>query len=333
MEERRFTCSLITPLFSYGAYPKKMEFRAAELKGLMRYVYRITCPQNKKTLLKNENILFGGVSNSGQKDNGNGNKVSLPSEGENGWASPVRLRVWGGKGEGSMHLLLHDKKNGLNPFMEYMKTGNLYISLKCRPITAERGYDFYPQKADIDWYTDLAMLSVMLCGLGRRSRKGRGSLKVEELRFVDSSEAAEWICRVLNQTACLCSNENAERFYMLSKEQITPLFNSKIFFRPVIQKIQFGRSMNQEKVMTYLTAIDELCHDKLKFKNPVEAAATGRGKPRLASPLWISFINTDEGVCPVYTFVNAIDRSKQIDADCKVRDEFVDLLEKRTKRR
>lgn len=64
MEEKKIRCTLITPVFSFGAYQYISELRAPELKGAMRYTYRIACPSDTKMLARDEAELFGNASGS-----------------------------------------------------------------------------------------------------------------------------------------------------------------------------------------------------------------------------------------------------------------------------
>ena len=62
LENRTFNCQLLTPLFSYGAYSNKPEIRPSEIKGLMRYTYRIACAtanQDRKSVVKGTLRLYG----------------------------------------------------------------------------------------------------------------------------------------------------------------------------------------------------------------------------------------------------------------------------------
>ena len=60
MRETTLCCRLLSPMFSNGRDPKIAEFRTAELKGLLRYTYRIAnfCTDVKE-LAKMEAVLFG----------------------------------------------------------------------------------------------------------------------------------------------------------------------------------------------------------------------------------------------------------------------------------
>lgn len=318
MEERKVVCSFITPMFSYGAYRKIPEFRTAQIKGIMRYVYRIVCPLPTYMLRKNEGILFGEASDG------------------TGHASPVRLAVTGeGRGsEREMHLLLHDEKKGYNPSMKFIDKGTIQLSVKVKPGLEEEKSVSY-QTPDVEWYADLAILSLTLCGLGRRSRKGRGAIAIEKMKAMDLEQASAWILDVLNRTAGMFSDKPEDVFYVFSDGVIKPNFKTKDIRRLVIQKVWFGKRLSQSRIMDFLKTIDELCHDKVEKGWTDEAKATGYvdRRKRLASPLWISFVQVKDGIYPVYTCVKAFENTKELDAKCINREAFVSRLEKRTERR
>lgn len=74
-------------------------------------------------------------------------------------------------------------------------------------------------------------------------------------------------------------------------------------------------------IMNYLGAVDLECHETKKDSS--QKLVTGSGSPRFASPLIIQFIQTSEGVFPLYMFVKAIYKGKEIDCNCKNREEFI----------
>lgn len=318
MEERELLCSFITPMFSYGAYRKIPEFRTAQVKGMMRYVYRIVCPWQTLILKKNEGTLFGEATDG------------------TGHASPVRLVAAGGgrREENSMPLLLHDEKKGVNPPMKFLKEGTVLLSVKVKSGLGEEKSVIH-EGADVDWYADLAILSLTLCGLGRRSRKGRGAIAVEKVKNMDLEQAKTWILDTLNRTAGMLSDRKGEPFYVFSDGGIKPDFNTEEIRRPVIQKVWFGNRLSQGQVIDFLKTVDKLCHDKLEKGWTDGAKATGyvTREKRLASPLWISFIQVKDGIYPVYTYVKAYEKTKELDARCIDRDAFVARLENKKERR
>ncbi|WP_130864417.1 RAMP superfamily CRISPR-associated protein [Bacilliculturomica massiliensis] len=331
MEEKTINCTIISPMFSYGAYNGvrgKSEFRTSELKGLMRYTYRIACPAESKTLSDDEKRLFGGAAGSGSHHSGADGRTAAE------YASPVRLSIReDGTSRNTDVLLLHGKRDR-NPALNYIASGDIQIIARMS-CAATRRAKISEKEIGLDWYTDLITLALTLFGLGKRSRKGRGNVAVQELTFTNKAEAAEWICRKLNRVAKTSEAPRQGDLYTISGQGIYSKLNQegcKRLRRPLIRRIEFGGRLDQEQVGKYLRAIDKASHDTKcsKVKKDREKQATGwagRGE-RLASPLIVSLMRTVEGIYPVYTFVHAVLGSSVIDEDLREREEFVRTVEK-----
>lgn len=328
MEEEQLNCVLITPMFSYGAYyGEKPEFRTSELKGLMRYVYRITCPSKRKELYADEMELFGAAANSGRSVLGQEKKAD-------GHNSPLRLMIRTDPMIGAesvkterMKLLLHDKPPNNNPPLMCLKKGNKFrIILRLFHSVPMQQLSEGFRNTDLTWYTDLAILSLMLFGIGRRSRKGRGCATISDRMFEDQAEATVWICSTLNRVA---NNSSVPlgTSYICTKNAVNSQCKHTDL-RPVIEKIEFGRKLSENQISTYLKVVDTICHDVDENIGGTDAArATGSAHPKLASPLVISIIQTKKGLFPVYTFVKAVINGRVIDENWESRDEFVKFVE------
>ena len=337
LENRTFNCQLLTPLFSYGAYSNKPEIRPSEIKGLMRYTYRIACATaNHQALLKDEAALFGGAANANDE----------------GHASPIRLNIEPQKyPDLEQQLLLHGN----------VEQGN------------KETYKFYPQPClesidfkltltlnhaintgfavNLNWYSDLLALSLLLGGLGKRSRKGRGSIAIQSVEpaadsdvnyhYSDKATLLKAIARMLNTVAATPHNHNAVNYTLDGKTIIANLPSNNTFHRPIITCIELGSCIPQDKLTAYLAAIDCACHhtkadyyknyydgwykktttdkylshQKAIHKKPNDndllnilhqTIATGFASPRVASPLLISIVLIDGHCYPIYTFLHAI---------------------------
>lgn len=331
MEEKRIVCSLITPLFSYGAYQGTPELRTPELKGAMRYLYRIACPVRTNILAKDEAELFGGPSNSEQKA---------------GHASPVLLSMRGHMKTEMKNLLYHKKSK--QPPQECFAESTFEIVLRYHQSLLG-DVPSLSRKVDMEWYSDVTKLSLILCGMGRRSRKGKGCFRIEGEVFENSRKLLEWICSVLNKTAAASSQITARAFQISiganrsEKEIISNSeFNKFCWKRPFIQKIRIGVKMGEKQVNGFLWAIDEACHN-LKGKKikgiPIDITRASSGG-KFASPLLIRIVQTKEGYYPLYIFVNGIYKRRnhadhrstkiqfiKVDSDCTQRERFIQIIE------
>ena len=346
MESRTLTGHLLTPMFSYGENQKFPEFRATELKGMMRYLYRIACPAKLSVLKQDEAELFGGSTGDRKEQAGH--------------ASPVQLFLMQARPERfeAESLLLHDEKRQRSIFnCIFQDEFKLRISMDKR-ISIQN--ELLSKIADIDWYKEEAALALLLCGMGKRSRKGRGRVMPDEYQQKDKAQALAWICDGLNKIAKATSEElkPEEKKYEIRDGTIYPYVQKKgrnsgnrDLKRPAIKKIVLGeclsewkesasRSGGKKSLDVFLKAVDTECH-YLRGKQKYEFLKDGQilklskaigqidGKERFASSLIIGFIQTDEGIYPVYTFVKAFPNLKEeLDADCSLREQFIEMVEK-----
>lgn len=346
MESRTLTGHLLTPMFSYGENQKFPEFRATELKGMMRYLYRIACPAKLSVLKQDEAELFGGSIGDRKEQAGH--------------ASPVQLFLMQARQENFVveSLLLHDKKKQ-QPRINCLFQDEFKLRISKDKRIGVRN-ELLSQIADIDWYKEEAALALILCGMGKRSRKGRGRVMLDEYQQKDKAQALAWICDGLNKIAKATGEEqNPEKkkyevedgkiYSCVQKER--PDFWNQWLQRPVIQKIVMGECLaewkksassigSRKSLNAFLKAVDTECHN-LKNNKDYEFLEWGQmqelsrsvGKVdyqgRFASSLIIGFIQTDEGIYPVYTFVKAFPNLKEeLDADCSLREQFIEMVEK-----
>lgn len=299
MENRKIVCTILTPLFSYGAYKNEPEFRNSELKGAMRYVYRIICPtSNAEGLRRDEMELFGGTA--GQKG------------ADSSHMSPIRICIYGSAVKGYERILQHkwDKKPC------FLK-GDFEIVIRLKPFQGKRSPD-YIRKADIDWYEDLIKLSLIFCGMGERSRKGKGCFKIRGLDFASKKQALEWICNVMNKVAEM-SLEKHQMSYKIENGKIISAINLQKLNHPVVEKIELGEKIEQDGLKNYLYAVDKSSHyakkeenenrrDRSVIKAAEKKCATGYGSPKFASPLFIRLIQIGKDYFPLYIFIKGVIR-------------------------
>lgn len=321
MEEKKLSCSILTPMFSYGANTKAFpEVRTSEIKGMMRYVYRIICPTCLKSLANDEAEIFGGAAGNGSSDKRH--------------ASPVRLQVRSNHlSTESQPLLLHNKK-GDNPKLRCLKSESFDLIVRLNPSVSKAMPETFP-KVDLNWYTDFIKLTFLLCGLGKRSRKGRGSIKVGDCLFNSKEETLKWIYSALNKVTLISSNHR-ENCYQYQEMEIQSNCCDESIKRPLIQKIRIGIELSQDEIENYLKAIDQASHDlKDTTKNIEQKSITGNcfKNPRFASPLLISLIQTKEGIYPLYVFVKAVYNKKELDSKCEEREGFIQNVERKLNRR
>ncbi|MCB8818365.1 type III-B CRISPR module RAMP protein Cmr1 [Desulfosporosinus shakirovi] len=297
-------CAVISPMFSYGN--QKLELRPTELKGIMRYIYRIANHSvDTKLLYKVESKYFGDAEEH---------------------ASPVRLQMKvAGIKLGLQPLLLHkpiDDKNKKKPHFEIGTTFDVVIRTLFR---ANKDVDEKPH----EWYKELVLLSIVLGGLGKRTRRGRGCVTTTELTQKNNQQLLMWVTDHLNEI-----NDN-KFLYEIKNGVIVAVADLSRFKRPVIEKIEIGKEIKD--INAFLESVDEAAHTiKCTWhkRMPDDKFATGfvvpkrdsNGSGRFSSSVIVSVTQTSDGIFPIYTYVKAIYNSSPLDIDCQERDEFISLI-------
>lgn len=150
LQKECFEATIISSLFSYGADTKKPELRATEIKALMRHTFRIASCIEDCTLYKEESILFGNTDG----------------------ASPIAVQLKSRKVlREKVQLMLHANKINeprLNPAKACYKSSSTFdIILRAKPDV---------EKEIFQKWCNILQLSLILGGIGQRSRRGRGSI-------------------------------------------------------------------------------------------------------------------------------------------------------------
>lgn len=327
MKEIVLEGSMLSPMFSYGADQTKPEFRAAALKGMMRCLYRMVYPGDVCSLAKTEADLFGGMVGTARENQGH--------------ASPIQLLVTSKQESFCKERLLQhkiDKNPEINRLHESWKTtitirNNKQVTVNDKQLAGI---------ADLNWYQDLIKLTLLLCGMGKRSRKGRGRVEITGQLFANEDQTLNWICKVLNALAVTAGEEYAE-YYRVNNRQIelnrVDAQKQNDELRPTIIKIELGEKLHREAkgqnntstseesfsvVNRYLRAVDQACHNWKGEQEKKKPDPIGKGNPRFASSLLIGFIRVGGDIYPIYTFVKAvIGKRFEIDQNCTQREDYI----------
>jgi len=348
MESKKCKFKIITPVFSYGADNSSAqsvpEIRPTSIKGMMRYMFRITQPTLEVgELLNHEKKIFGDAETA---------------------ASPLRLAVSKQNLKiGSERFLLH-KPSFKRKFIQPNQPFSLLMRLRPKYVRDHQ---------TLDWYQSLLELSFLLIGIGQRSRKGRGRAQIESNEKGLKSDVKCKIKKHLNNIML-----NDVGIYELSKDEkeieFKPNENQQgAENRPVIEKIVFGKPIkNQGKIEAWqklLKNIDQASHDIKKRDNeqvPIHASliikktnseayfATGsveetgcrnkkRGRregicekkcicdyktvARFSSSIIVGAVETTEGLLPIYTCVKAVVEGKVLDNAETEWGEFIKKVE------
>lgn len=316
---------VISPMFSYGN--RLLEPRPTELKGLLRNTYRITNPNlDIKTLYEREVELFGGqLENNGEivvKASPLCIEMSEQTKGSNISKQKLRLHHEETRFENG-----REQKNYPLDMYDIGKIFTLRLSIHF-------GYNnfssipFLKDKDPIQWYEDLLSLSLLISGIGKRSRRGRGCMTTDDLPQISYEELSK-------KTAELLNNICGSPVYSEHEGKVI-LANSKgnDNNRPYIKEIRFGQPLQKitkDSVNAYLKKVDQASHNiKNTFTDPY---ATGFVRPkRFASSVVVSLAEIEDEIVPVYTLLHAVCKDKTFKNAEVEQNAFIDNIEEGTKK-
>jgi|GEM_PF-2567247 len=303
---------VISPMFSYGLR-HRLEARPTELKGLLRNTFRISNPKlHLDELYKLEVELFGGqLEESGT--------VVVK-------ASPLRIQMSEQKvnsDKSVQRLRLHRDKDGNNPSFSMFKIDskfNLKLSVNYQNVDFDK-IPFIKTKDElIQWYTDLFHLSLIIGGIGKRSRRGRGCMTTDDLMKISVNKLPGKVAELLNSM----SKDKPYIAYEKSVKLQIPKENTNIKDnqnnqvvenRPYITEIRFGhqlKDITNGGIEQYLKKVDNASHEiKIRYKKSYAIGFVESGN-RFASSVIVSLVEIKDGIIPVYTFLNTV---------CKYKDE------------
>ena len=258
MKKIVYELETITPTFCYGA-SNTVELRPSSFKGLMRYWYRALIAENDvKKLHEKENQLLGSTSN----------------------FSSFRIKVLN-------HINMKNDvgKEELLPHKNNSFRGN----------AIKQGFKFKLELSSksekLDKIADIFELSLLLGGIGKRSRRGFGSIANTDWKFNDVNDLMDYILNILNNySSKTYSIDKEKKFISVKKGGIfskTPSFNY-----PTIEEIHIGSERNSYDDL--LCKIGKATHDHCN-------SALGSGSPRTASPVYITINKINDKYYPVIT--------------------------------
>ncbi|MDG0872200.1 type III-B CRISPR module RAMP protein Cmr1 [Paenibacillus thiaminolyticus] len=314
----------------FSAGNRRPELRPSELKGLMRYMYRAAILEtDTKKLYKLESKYFG-----------NAEKI----------ASPVRLQFKPPTVPATRQkFLLHRKERTNNEQDGFRHDTTFELVIRTRHNN-DKDSKKYP---DIKEYEEWLALSLVLGGMGKRTRRGRGCVALDEQHSVPKEKLLTWIAEKLNEWNHKAGITNGAvcgdfPYRVIDDHTIetAETVNLNGFCRPVIEKIILGKEIKE--IGGFLERVDKASHRiKKEFDPPKKRFATGfagkdcyireTGTSRFASSVIVSVTRTaDQILLPVYTYVKAVyqkDNQKDdqkngaFDTDYEERNEFISIIE------
>jgi len=249
MEITTINCKIITPILMHGENTAIAELRPPAIKGAMRFWWRaIHVNLSLKDLKEQESILFGGA--------GDGNAIR----------SSFRIKLL------KKHLIttqvnpLPHRQNSQFKINGYQENQNFVLEFIGK---------------DVKKIEKIFELTTILCGFGQRSRRGFGSVEINNQNSI-TVEYIQNLIQEINQNSQNNSNNNY----------------------PYIRTIDLGRDYSDMKSL--IRTISTATH------NHNGDGMFGSVNGRYASPVYISIIKNAHNYQPIITTLNA---TKTIDDD------------------
>lgn len=262
-----FNITILTPTFLYGSDQNRPELRAPSIKGVMRYWWRAAfCEEDINLLSEKECELFGSQN----------------------YKSPFSLKV--AKSNvitGHYSILPYPRPNGKSGFQfnALMPETNFKVIVDTK--------DEYIHKMALCSIE----LSFILGGLGKRSRRGFGSVRITENSYGAYDEIYESKEKFLSNLLKKL-NEIKPDSYKAEEAGITNIsFPKRVFKYPVIKSIQIGSP--EVNYAELLKRIDKAAHDNAD-------KSLGDGRNRMASPIVVRIQKISDEYYPIITELNAL---------------------------
>ena len=275
-----FECEIITPMFLAGADGKTPELRAPSIKGMMRYWWRaIRAENNIEDLHTQEARMFG-------------------SSDEKIGKSKFSVRMT------SKELVTND----FSPVPHSTK------KFKFKGLDINQQFSIVLSgKNDIVIYKEILEVALLLGGLGKRSRRGFGSIHCKNWDFADSNILLDFSLEKLNAVK---SDFEIKEKKILRKTKCATTY-------PFIQQICVGTK--KKDINTLLQKIGQATSN---YKNPSlgYAGKYNNDTIRMASPIYVSIARVNNGFVPVITTLNSAFPSSYPKYDFSKQNNFKDSL-------
>jgi CRISPR-associated protein Cmr1 len=284
-----------------GADPKKPELRAASIKGVMRYIWRAAqCSKDMNDLRKREGELFGSAND------------------ENTCVSPWRLQVSINNGK------LPVSQLALLPYRQGTGRGG---KLSTAAIESQTEFTVRIIGGE-DKHLSIVHLFVLTCmlgGFGRRSRKGMGTVAIKEIKGAEKDIPTQ-ICDCVNLLNGISETKFSERSGEITPEIADENYPYENY--PYIEKIKFHGPYSDKKLPDWL----EKMREKIGFTAHEfsRESFSGLARPRFASSLLLTTYSEHNNHYLVITQLHYTDvydnRNHKYTLDSDKRDEFIAAL-------
>lgn len=263
MQSITFTCETITPMFLSGADTNEPELRAPSIKGALRFWWRAmnghlgleelkereaqifgdTKRRSKVIIQVVEDLKYDNISQTAMLPHKTGREASVTNCFPSNNKFKIKLSLYG-------------------PF-EFIKKTKI-----SNEIIEEKTNIFF----NIEKLKNLFVISCVLGGLGKRSRRGFGSVNITHIKG-NTTEEQEYSVPI-SVDDIITSIQIIEPNFTLTTEKID---------YPIIKDIQVG---NTTKTVLNIAQVTSHLHPERGYKTSL-----GAGSPRLASPIYVSILH------------------------------------------
>ncbi|MEP9412072.1 MAG: type III-B CRISPR module RAMP protein Cmr1 [Candidatus Brocadia sp.] len=259
MNSITFECEIITPMFLAGVDGKAPELRPPSIKGMMRFWWRaIKAENNIEKLGKEEGKLFG--------------------------SSDEKI----GKSKFLVRIIANNLTAG-----DFSPVPHRTKKFEFKGFNAGQRFSIIISgKDDITNFKIIYELSVLLGGLGKRSRRGFGSVHCESWNFTNNNGLIQFILNKLN---------SIQNDFCIKDMKIFRKASPKANY-PFIREISLGKP--EKDPFDLLTKIGNASH---QYNDPsLGYAGKISGNPiRMASPIYVSIAKLGNEFIPIITTLNS----------------------------
>jgi CRISPR-associated protein Cmr1 len=255
VEKITYKLKMVTPVYCKGFDNREVELRPASFKGMIRYWYRALNAKKKLNELHNEeNEIFGSTLET--------SKFAIRIKNIN--------RINKEKNNLDYYYLSPHKKNVRRRMLQSGLSFNLELVFRT-----------YINEDLISKVKDVFTLSLLLGGIGQRSRRGFGSIEDKDWEFDNERDLFIKIANILR---------NFDRQVEVGDGKYIKVVDNHRYYYPVIKEIYIGKhKTNFEDLLTKIGQATK--KDK----------SLGSIKPRMASPVYVTVVKIKDNYYPLIT--------------------------------
>jgi len=287
MQSITFTCEVITPMFLNGADGQTPELRAPSIKGAMRFWWRaLHAHLPLAELKKQESAIFGG-------------------SGDNVSRSKILIRVFHAN-------QLQTRTEELVPHKPFMKAQAINEG---QVFDVQLSITNSKAPININQLRALFELTCLLGGLGKRVRRGMGSINIIKVTDSNSYPVKVDLSYINNLI------KEFSPFYTLTTDGIQFTYSGRSEKYGFIKQIQLGKPQNERLLFT----ISNTTH-KIKEKSgyAYDPSMGHAFKGRYASPVYVSTVKGS--LRPIITTLNIAPDKNEQQASRLIQEDFKNMI-------